>query len=70
MILVFKTNVADTSEMETLQPLLDKHLKNAKWNFDLEDCDKILRIDCQTEISSIAIKLLEQNGFMCEELPD
>lgn len=70
MILVFKTNVSSISDIETLQPQLDKHLTNTLWNFDLEDCDKILRIDSKSQISETTIKLLQDNGYYCEELPD
>ena len=70
MISVFKTNVSTSSDVKVLQPLLDKYLKNAKWNFDLEDCDKILRIDSQAEILYTTIRLLQDNGYDCEELPD
>lgn len=70
MIFVFKTSVSNTAAVEGLKPILDKKLVNAKWNFDLEDCDKILRIDCKIAIGRLAIKLLEQSGFKCEELSD
>jgi len=70
MISVFKTSVTNTTEIETLKPLFDRHLENAKWNFDLADCDNILRIDSQKEIAEITINLLQDNGYKCEELPD
>jgi hypothetical protein len=70
MIFVFKTNVSDVSAIKALQPFLDKYLLDSKWNFDLEDCDKILRIDSQRPISATAVKVLHDNGFECEELPD
>ena len=69
MIFVFKTNVSP-DDLETLQPLLDKHLPNSKWNFDLDDCDNIFRIDSQLQISETVIKLIQDNGYECEELPD
>jgi hypothetical protein len=69
MIFVFRTNVS-FNDLETLQPLLDKYLTNSKWNFDLEDCENILRIDSKSEISELTIKLLEVNGFDCIELAD
>jgi hypothetical protein len=69
MIFVFKTNVSP-DDLETLQPLLDKHLPNSKWNFDLEDCDNILRIDSVNEITQPTIKILKDNGFDCQELED
>jgi hypothetical protein len=70
MIFVFKTNVSDNSAIQNLQPLLDRHLPDSIWNFDLEDCDKILRIDSQIEIAETTINLLQDNGYDCEELPD
>lgn len=68
MISVFKTSVTNTTEIETLKPFLDTHLGNAKWNFDLADCDNILRIESRIEIVETAIKLLQNNGYECEEL--
>lgn len=70
MISVFKTSVKNTAEIEALKQLLDEHLVNSKWNFDLEDRDNILRIDSRIEIAETTIKLLQHNGFECEELPD
>ena len=70
MIFVFKTSVYEASQIEKLTPVLDKLLKNARWNFDLEDCDNILRIDSLKEIAQLTIKILQDNGFACEELPD
>ena len=68
MIYVFKTSVKRIKEVGQLKPHLNELLKQAKWNFDLEDCDKILRIESQTIISEEVIKLLQENGFECEEL--
>lgn len=68
MISVFKTSVTNTKEIETLKPHLDIYLEFAKWNFDLEDCDNILRIDSINEIAQQTIKILKDNGFDCQEL--
>lgn len=70
MISVFKTSVSNESDIEILKPLLDTQLENSKWNFDLEDCDNILRIDSLNEVVEQTIKLLKDYGFDCEELPD
>lgn len=45
MIHVFKTSVDTKSKLEFATALLTELLPHAKWNFDLEDCDNILRID-------------------------
>ncbi|MNT26064.1 hypothetical protein D3C72_1616160 [compost metagenome] len=68
MISVFKTTVTSIREIETLKPFLDTHLGIAKWNFDLEDCDNILRIDSINEITERTIKILSNYGFDCQEL--
>jgi hypothetical protein len=70
MIYVFKTSVKTKKAVKQLTSHLDKLLETSIWNFDLEDYDKILRIDSQTEITGATIKLLQDNGFDCEELPD
>lgn len=42
---IFKTNVQTEIEALLLTRLLGKIFSEAKINFDLEDCDKILRIE-------------------------
>ncbi|MFT3947899.1 MAG: hypothetical protein QM763_13095 [Agriterribacter sp.] len=70
MIYVFKTSVKLKKEARQLKPYLDNLLNQATWNFDLEDCDKILRIDSQPDILDTVTKLLQDKGFDCEELTD
>lgn len=65
MIYVFKTSVDTKSKLEFASSLLDELLPNALWNFDLEDCDNILRIDCDTEINEMVLK---NEIFDCVEL--
>ena len=68
MIYVFKTTVTSKIQIQNFKKHFDKILQNAKWNFDLEDCDNILGIDSQTDIRKIIIKELNSNGVFCEEL--
>jgi len=70
VIYVFKTSVKLKKEVLQLKPHLDELLKQAKWNFDLEDCDRILRIASPTDILDTVTKLLQDKGFDCEELTD
>lgn len=67
--MVFKTSVFAHSQVRKLGPMLNQLIsKEGRWNFDLEDCDNILRVEAQSlEASSIA-SLLHNNGFHCEEL--
>lgn len=65
---VFKTSVKTKKAIRQLRPGLNALLVQSKWNFDLEDCDNILRIDTQNEVAATIIKLLQNYGFDCEEL--
>ncbi|MDN3672140.1 hypothetical protein QWY99_03535 [Flavobacterium branchiarum] len=65
MIYVFKTSVNSELKLKSATVYLNDILSDAKWNFDLEDCDNILRIDSQNEIVEM---LLSNNVFDCTEL--
>jgi hypothetical protein len=68
MIFVFKTSVKTKNQVKKLKPHIDKVLPNAKWNFDLDDCDKILRIDSEECIVLKITDLLSIHEFYCKEL--
>ena len=68
MIYVFKTSVKTRIQVEKLKPHMNNMLLNQKWNFDLDDCDKILRIDSEENIVLKVIDLLNIHRFSCEEL--
>lgn len=69
-VLVFKTSVTSLADLLTLQPLLDKMVEDAgRWNFDLDDCDRILRVEGHTPARAV-IQTLARAGFHCEELPN
>ena len=65
---VFKTNVQYRRQVRQLQPVLNSTAKVLKWNFDLGDCDKILRVESRVNIAGDIIDMLLNNGFNCEEL--
>jgi hypothetical protein len=69
-ILVFKTSVEDPLMVKALKPSLDCLAGEGKWNFDLSDCDKILRITSTQVSPASAIQLLDHFGLMCYELED
>jgi hypothetical protein len=72
MIEVFKTDVAGPADAALLVQLLENYFKGYKVNFDLEDCDHILRVDSpsgQPDIVGIK-RLLAESGFSAEVLQD
>lgn len=70
MVEVFKTNVSEAGEAEGLISLLLMHFPDSEINFDLEDCDKILRIKNHWVSPGDVIPLLLGRGYHCEVLPD
>ena len=68
MIYVFKTVVKTKTQVKKLKPLINQIIPSDKWNFDLEDCDKILRIDCEENIVLKIVDLLNIHKFNCVEL--
>jgi hypothetical protein len=68
MIHVFKTSVKNKTQIKKLKPVLDSNFQNIQWNFDLEDCDKILRIESKKNIGKKVIRLLRRYHFDCKEL--
>lgn len=68
MIEVFKTNVQEESQCKIIIEKLLEHYPNSSINFDLEDCDKILRIHSAIISNHNIIKILESYGYQCEVL--
>ena len=65
MIYVFKTSVTTQKMAKQLKPNLDNICKNGNWNFDLEDCDKILRLAVTKEQKDKTISLLKSLNILC-----
>jgi len=70
VIQVFKTNVDKRWHAEMLCDLIQTEFPVSRINFDLEDCDKIFRVESSINMDSKIISFLHQHGFKCEELPD
>lgn len=67
-ISVFKTSVQSEQQKNNLSTTLNTLLDNGNWSFDLEDCDKVLRIESESDITLQVMLALQQQGFICEEL--
>jgi len=68
MIEVFKTNVEKTNDANSIVALLLEHFPGSKINFDLHDCDKILRVEGKDFSNDKVMTLLRKSGFYCEIL--
>lgn len=67
---IFKTDVIQECETAALISLLLQHLPHCRINFDLEDCDRILRIEStQQEINlPQVIHIMNRQGYACTPL--
>lgn len=65
---IFKTSVKTKKAVQSLSKQLNILLAECRWNFDLEDCDKILRVESSKNLSDVIIKVLGDNYFECEEI--
>jgi hypothetical protein len=68
MIEVFKTNITNQETADVITAGLQRLFPHSIVDFDLEDCDKILRIKGEGISLSGVIAHLECLGFTCEEL--
>lgn len=68
MVEVFKTNVEDPAQAAKLVGLLQKHITNSSVNFDLEDCDKVLRIEGPDVSPQLVMGVLKDYGYKCQPL--
>lgn len=69
MIEVFKTNVQEAEQSKMIVGKLLEYFPNSIINFDLEDCDKILRVHALSISNHTIIELLNSYGYHCEVLP-
>ena len=68
MVLVFKTNVQERELAHQLTQQLLSFFSECKITFDLEDCDKILRLEGPSIDPDKVVRELENNGILCEPL--
>ena len=69
-VMVFKTNIIYKKDIKKLSPVLSANPQIIKWNVDSEDVDKVLRIVPEKISAEEIIRLVEEQGYNCEELPD
>ena len=68
MVEVFKTNVQHRELAEQLVSILRDRLAFSRINFDLEDCDKILRVEGNLICPETVIEIMSNHGLECEVL--
>ena len=69
---VFKTNVNYLMDAELLVREIENFFPAYSVNFDMEDCDRILRVETDSNEIQIEriIQMMNYNNFKAEILPD
>jgi tRNA G26 N,N-dimethylase Trm1 len=68
MIEIFKTNVQKKSETNHIIAIIKKQFPDYVINFDLEDCDRILRVEAAKLEPGDIINYLNCLGYICIKL--
>lgn len=68
MVEVFKTNVQEFTEAQQLVALLRRHFPGTKINIDMDDCDKVLRVEGNNLRIEKLMTLVTKKGFLCTVL--
>lgn len=68
MIEVFKTNVQHKWQAAQLLEVLYEYFPGCKINFDMDDCDKVLRMEGINIIPESVKIIVNKKGFMCDVL--
>jgi cell fate (sporulation/competence/biofilm development) regulator YmcA (YheA/YmcA/DUF963 family) len=69
-VLVFATNVTSERQVSKVRALLTNLPAVTDWNFDLDDCDHILRVVSRNVSPRDIEILLQAEGLHCNELAD
>jgi len=68
MVEAFKTNVQKKAQSKMLLCILSEAFPSFKINFDLSDCDKVLRVEGDNMEELRIMILVKEYGFTCEIL--
>jgi hypothetical protein len=68
MVEVFRTNVRRKRQAKTVMDILSKQFPLFRINFDLEDCDNILRVEGENICPESIAELVAENGYECNVL--
>ncbi len=65
LIEVFKTDVQEEVVANEMVTILLEYFPDSRINFDLKDCDNILRFEGKNLVPEKVISIVKENGFNC-----
>ncbi|HTB31104.1 MAG TPA: hypothetical protein VK808_03710 [Bacteroidia bacterium] len=66
MVEVCKTDVQLPEQAVILAGKLSAKFPRIKINFDLEDCDRVLRVEGEQFVPNKIIEMVASNGYYCQ----
>ncbi|MBJ7881909.1 hypothetical protein [Gelidibacter salicanalis] len=72
MVEIFRTNVVNKNKAKQIVDAVHSNFERYKVNFDLEDCDRILRVESNNGRLDVfkILQFLKCQGLEAEVLPD
>ena len=67
-ILIFRTSIKTKQDIERIETLFAQYPCIHKWNVDLEDWEKVLRIECSDINSTKITSLLKEIDIEAQDL--
>lgn len=65
IVAIFKTDIVQEKEAQEIVEQLKNKLPTYEINFDLEDCDNILRIYGTSDKTNFVVHFMSNIGFQC-----
>jgi hypothetical protein len=65
LILIFRTSVSTIKDVERIGIILNKCTQISTWSIDLEDWEKVLRIECCKKLKSKDISIMLKDIDIC-----
>jgi hypothetical protein len=69
-LFIFRTNINSRHNYAIVEGSLLQHRGVHACTIDLEDCDKVLRVESENIPISVIVEEVVKLGFICEELAD
>ncbi len=69
-LFIFCTNIRRRSDFNHLCLELKRMPGVSDCTIDLDDCDKVLRVECSNISMEKIIRIVRRSGFQCEEMED
>ncbi|WP_036602772.1 hypothetical protein [Olivibacter sitiensis] len=68
-VFIFKTSVDTRRKVKKVSTLLESMRSVQQWNFNLDDCDKIMRVVTDEDVKPQMIEeMLRMENIFCENL--